>query len=123
MDTAIVALIELGVFAALIAAFWIVFSKAGRPGWASLIPLYNTYVLLKIIGRPGWWLVLMCLPIVNFVIGIIAMIDLARSFGRGTGFGIGLLFLAPIFIPILAFGGSRYLGPAAGAPSPKLSAA
>jgi hypothetical protein len=95
-----------------IAAGWIIFQKAGRPGWMAIIPFLNTYVLLRIIGRPGWWLLLMFIPIVSFVIGIIALVDLARSFGHGAGFALGLILLAPIFILILAFGGSRYVGPA-----------
>ncbi|GAC1366482.1 MAG: hypothetical protein NVS4B8_27080 [Herpetosiphon sp.] len=93
--------------------YWKMFVKAGVPGWAAIIPIYNAYKLIKIAGRPGWWLLLLLIPIVNFVIIIIVMIDLARSFGHGTGFGIGLAFLSPIFIPILGFGSSRYIGPAA----------
>lgn len=98
-----------------VAAMWKVFSKAGQPGWASIIPLYNLYVLLKITGHSGWWILLMFVPLVNFIISIIVFIDLARAFGKGTGFGIGLIFLSPIFIPILGFGDARYVGPSSGA--------
>lgn len=78
----------------------------------AIIPLLNTYILLRIVGRPGWWLLLTLIPLVNIVIGIILMVGLARSFGHGVPFAIGLILLAPIFILILAFGSSRYVGPA-----------
>jgi hypothetical protein len=96
-----------------LAAGWIVFTKAGQAGWKSLIPIYNWYVLMKIVGRPGWWWVLLLIPIVNIVIWIIVSVDLAKSFGRGIGFAIGLILLAPIFYLILAFGPATYQGPAA----------
>jgi len=94
-------------------AGWVVYTKAGEAGWKSLIPIYNWYVLMKIVGRPGWWLILLLIPFVNFVIWIIVSIDLAKSFGKGTGFALGLIFLAPIFYLILAFGPAQYMGPAA----------
>jgi len=92
---------------------WRLFTKAGKPGWASLIPIYNLYVLLTIVGRPGWWLILFLIPVVNIVIEIVVLIDLAKSFGKGVGFGLGLLFLGFIFFPILALGSASYVGPAA----------
>jgi hypothetical protein len=92
---------------------WKMYEKGGHPGWACLIPFYNTYILLKIVGRPGWWLILFFIPFVNFVIWIIVALDLAKSFGKGTGFAIGLIFLSLIFIMILGFGDDRYVGPAA----------
>ena len=88
------------------------YEKGNQPGWACIIPFYNTYVLMKIVGRPGWWLILFFIPIVNFIIWIIVSIDLAKSFGKGTGFAVGLIFLAPIFILILGFGPATYQGPA-----------
>jgi hypothetical protein len=99
-----------------IAALWKVFVKGGRPGWAAIIPFYNTYVILKIVGRPGWWLILYFIPIVNIVILIIVMIDLSKSFAKSSGFAVGLILLAFIFIPILGFGEARYVGPVAGRP-------
>ena len=97
-----------------IASFWKIFSKAGEPGWACLIPIYNTIVLLKIVGRPWWWLLLMLIPIVGLIIVIIVYIDLAKSFGKGGGFAAGLILLGFIFFPILGFGDATYNGPAAG---------
>ncbi len=98
----------------LIVALWKVFTKAGQPGWASIIPIYNVYVWCKIVGRPGWWVILMLIPFVNFIILIILSIDLAKSFGKGVGFGLGLAFLGFIFLPILGFGSAQYQGPSAG---------
>src|SRR5437588_11938477 len=98
----------------LIVAMWKVFTKAGQPGWASIIPIYNLYIWCKIVGRPGWWIILMLIPFVNFIIGIILSIDLAKSFGNGVGFGLGLAFLGIIFFPILGFGSSQYQSAVAG---------
>ena len=98
----------------MIAAWWKIFTKAGQTGWACIIPIYNLYVWCKIVGRPWWWILLMLIPFVNFIILIILIIDLGKSFGKGVGFGIGLLLLAVIFFPILGFGSAQYQGPAAG---------
>ncbi len=92
----------------ILAAFWKVFVKAGQPGWACLIPIYNAYIMLKIAGRPGWWLILYLVPLVNIVIAILVSVDIARKFGRGVGFGIGLILLGFIFYPILGFGSATY---------------
>jgi uncharacterized protein DUF5684 len=94
-------------------ATWRIFTKAGKPGWAVIIPIYSTIVMLGIVGRPWWWLLLLLIPFVNIVIGIIIINDLSKSFGHGLGYTLGLLFLSIIFIPILGYGGSRYVGPAA----------
>ena len=85
------------IFMLLIAVFtiiclWKIFEKAGKPGWASIIPIYNVLVELEILGRPWWWLLLMFIPVVNIVIAIIIIFDMAKVFGKGTGFGFGLLF-------------------------------
>ena len=92
----------------MIAALWKVFTKAGEPGWAAIVPIYNFIVLLKLAGKPAWWFLLMLIPIANFVVLIIMLIALAKNFGKGTGFAMGLLFLAPIFFPILGFGDAKY---------------
>ncbi|MBM84265.1 MAG: signal peptidase I [Planctomycetaceae bacterium] len=90
---------------------WVVFSKAGKPGWASIVPIYNMIVLLEICGRPIWWLLLMFIPCVNIVFAIMLLIDLAKAFGKGAGFGVGLILLTPIFMMILAFSSAKYEGP------------
>jgi len=92
----------------LIVSMWKVFTKAGEPGWAAIIPIYNLIVLLKIAGKPAWWFILFLIPLVNFIVAIIVCIALARNFGKGTGFGLGLAFLGFIFFPILGFGDARY---------------
>src|SRR6267143_2234532 len=97
----------------LIVAMWKVFTKAGQPGWASIIPIYNLYIWCKIVGRPGWGSLLMLIPFVNIIVGIILCIDMAKSFGKGVGFGIGLALLGVIFVPILGFGNAQYQGPSA----------
>jgi len=102
----------------LIVAMWKVFTKAGQPGWASIIPIYNLYIWCKIVGRPGWWIILLLIPFVNIIVGIILCIDMAKSFGKGVGFGIGLALLGVIFWPILGFGSAQYQGPAASAGVP-----
>ena len=100
------------IYAIAIIPYWVIFTKAGQPGWPALIPIYSTYILLKVIGRPGWWLLLFLIPVVNFVILIIMLNDLSKSFGHGVGFTLGLIFLSLIFFYILAFGSSTYRGPA-----------
>jgi len=97
----------------IIASMWKIFVKAGKPGWAAIVPIYNIIVFLEVIGRPLWWIVLFLIPLVNVIVGFIASVDLAKSFGKGIGFALGLIFLGPIFLPILGFGSDRYQGPAA----------
>ncbi len=92
------------------ASVWIIFEKAGKPGWAAIIPIYNMIVLLEIIGKPLWWIILMFIPFVNLIILILVYIELAQRFGKSTLFGLGLVFLSFIFIPLLAFGDARYEG-------------
>ena len=97
-----------------IAAIWIVFAKAGKPGWAAIVPIYNGIVILQIAGRPLWWFLLYFIPLVNIIIAIIVMIDFAKSFGKGLGFALGLIFLPIIFFPALAWGDAQYQGPPSG---------
>ncbi len=105
---AIGGILYLAVIVLLIVSMWKIFVKAGQPGWASIIPIYNLIVLLQIVRKPIWWIVLMLIPIVNLIIMIILSIELAKVFGKSTGFGIGLALLGIIFFPILAFGDATY---------------
>jgi len=105
--------IYLAVIVLMIVALWKVFEKAGKPGWAAIIPIYNTIILLEIVGRPVWWIVLLLIPCVGIVFAIIVMNDLSKSFGKGIGYTLGIIFLPFIFIPLLGFGDARYSGPAA----------
>jgi len=103
-------LIAMVICVLMVVAMWRVFTKAGQPGWGCLIPFYNVYLMLKIAGKPGWWLVFFFIPVINLVVQIVMMIDIARNFGRGGWFAAGLIFLPIIFFPILAFGESVYIG-------------
>lgn len=104
-------MISLALIILIIVAWWKVFSKAGKPGWASIIPFYNLFVLLDIAGKPWWWFFLFFVPCLNIVFTILLMISVAKSFGKSALFGIGLTFLGFIFFPILAFGDAEYVGP------------
>jgi len=90
---------------------WKMYEKAGEHGWASLIPIYSEYVLFRIAWGSGWMVLVMLIPIVNVVFAIILSLKLARAFGMGTGFGIGLILLPSIFYLILGFSDAKYLGP------------
>ena len=112
----------------MISSLWKIFTKAGKPGWAAIIPIYSIYVLVQIVGAPMWWLVLLLLPILGsfvalpailttlislmgLVFGLMTLYRLAKVFGHGFGFMLGLIFLPFIFYPILAFGKSMYRAP------------
>ena len=103
---------ELALIVLIFASMWKIFVKAGRPGWEGIIPIYNNYVLTtQIIGRPILFFILTLVPCVNFIIMILLMIDLAKAFGKSTGFAIGMIVLPFIFLPMLAFGDATYSGP------------
>ncbi len=91
-----------------IVGLWKLFTKAGKPGWASIIPIYNTIVMIEMAGKPLWWILLLFIPLVNIVASILIMIGIAKNFGRGTGTVLGLIFLPIIFMLILAFGSAEY---------------
>jgi len=106
-------LVWLAILVVFIVGMWRVFVKAGQPGWAVIIPIYNVYVLLKIAGRPGWWLLLCLIPLVNVVIAIVVAIDVAKAFGQSAVFGVVLLFLlSGIGYLVLGFGNYHYTRPA-----------
>ena len=104
----IVFLLQLAVIVAVIAGFWQVFVKAGKPGWACLIPIYNIIVLLEIAEKPIWWFILLLIPLVGLVMMFIINIALAEKFGKGAGFGVGLTLLPFIFYPMLGFSNAGY---------------
>ena len=103
-------LVWLAISILLLASWWKIFTKAGKPGWAAIIPIYNLVVLLEVVNRPIWWIILLFIPVVNVVVGIILANDLARAFGKGVGWTIGLIFLGFIFFPLLGFGSDPFLG-------------
>ena len=108
---AVVVVIYLAVIIVSLAGMWKVFAKAGKPGWGAIVPIYNTILLLEIVGKPIWWLLLLFIPCVGIVVAVILFIELAKCFGKGAGFGLGLALLSPIFFPLLGFGDAKYRGP------------
>lgn len=106
---AIFVLIWLALVVFVIAGMWKMFTKAGKPGWAAIVPIYNIIVLLEIAGKPLWWILLYFVPLVNVIISIMVLAALARNFGRGVGTVLGLIFLPMIFYPVIGFGSARYV--------------
>lgn len=106
-------LVTLVIVVLVFASIWKVFDKANEPGWAAIIPIYNAVVLLKIVGRPIWWIVLLLIPFVSIIVSLVVVNDVSKSFGKGIGFTLGMIFLPFVFWPILGFGDARYEGPSA----------
>lgn len=104
----LVIIIALAFVIFIIAALWKVFKKAGYNGWEAIVPIYNYYILTKIGGKEWWWTILMCIPYVNIIAMIVVSIGVAKNFGKGTGFGVGLALLGFVFWPILGFGDAQY---------------
>lgn len=102
-------LVSIAIGILMIVSMWIIFKKAGKPGWAAIVPIYNTIIMLEIAKKPIWWIILYFIPFVNIVISIIVIYNLALTFGKSGGFTLGLIFLPFIFYPILAFGKSAYM--------------
>ena len=112
--------VVLAIAVLVIAGLWKIFTKAGQPGWAAIIPIYNIYILIKIVGRPTWWLALLLLAFVPLIGSIAVLVvlfvlywDLAKSFGKDIAYAFGLTLLSPIFVPMLGFGSAQYIGPMA----------
>ncbi len=101
-------IVYIAVAVLIIASQWKIFTKAGKPGWASLVPIYNIIVLLQVTRQPLWMIFLLIIPIANIVVMIIVAIELSKSFGKSGGFAAGLILLPIIFYPILAFGSAEY---------------
>jgi hypothetical protein len=87
---------------------WKMLVKADKPGWGIIIPFYNTYLLCKVAGRPGWWLILFFIPIVNIIIWLIVALNISENFGHGAGYGILLWLFTPIMLLVLGFGSDEY---------------
>ena len=106
--------IALALAVLLLVGFWKVFVKAGKPGWAAIVPFYNMYCMYEISFGNGWLFLLSFVPCVNVVMGIIMNVKLAQAFGQSGGFAVGLIFLPYIFVPMLGFGSAQYYGPSQG---------
>ncbi|HRE99246.1 MAG TPA: DUF5684 domain-containing protein [Pirellulaceae bacterium] len=91
-----------------VACLWVIFEKAGKPGWAAIVPIYNAIVLAEVVRKEVWWGIMLLIPVVNIVFAILILIELAKVFGKDTGFAIGLILLGPVFMGILAFGKATY---------------
>jgi uncharacterized protein DUF5684 len=91
-----------------LAGTWRVYEKAGKPGWACLVPVYNFIVLLEIAGERWWCILLMIVPGLNAIVYFLVVCDVARRFGKGTLFALGLIFAGFVFYPILGLGRARY---------------
>lgn len=102
-------LIYFGFIIVLIASMWKIFTKAGRPGWAAIVPVYNFIVLLEIVNKPLWWILLLFVPLVNLIAIIIIYHELSKAFGKGVGMTI-LYFVFGIGFIILGFGDATYQG-------------
>ncbi len=113
----VVGLVWLVVALVAVIGCWKVYVKAGKPGWGVLIPIYNVFLFIDIAGRPAWWFFLLLIPVVNVVVCVILALDVAKKFGKGTGFGIGLILLGVIFYPILGFGDAQYEGGGGASPA------
>ena len=97
----------------IVASWWKIFTKSGQPGWGALIPIYNMYLILKIAGRPWWFLLLLLVPLVNIFVAVVVTHDVSKSFGKSLGFTLGLIFLPFIFYVILAWSDTTYQRPSA----------
>ncbi len=94
-----------------VVGMWKIFTKAGKPGWAAIIPIYNYIVLMEIIGKPLWWVIMLLLPCVNLVFGILVYIELAKCFGKDAFYGVLLFLFRTIMIPVLGFSDAQYTPP------------
>ena len=103
----------LAIIVVAVAGMWKTFEKAGKPGWAAIIPIYNIYIMIEIVGKPTIWLLWCLIPCVNFVFIIWLYNLISKSYGKTEGFTVGLVLLGFIFWPILGFSSAQYLGPSA----------
>ena len=124
---AVYLIVVIAIYVVTVIGLWKMYVKAGRPGWAAIIPVYNWWVWVEMIGRPRWWfwalvasVLLSWIPIVGiilsllmFVLYLLGCLDMAKAFGRGSGTGIGLWLVPFVFAPILGFGDAQYVGPVA----------
>lgn len=107
---AIMGLVQLAIGILMLISIWKVYVKAGKPGWAAIVPIYNVIVMLQIAEKPLWWIVLFFVPIANLIVGILTLAGVAKAFGRGAGTVVGLIFLPFVFWPMLGFGSAEYEG-------------
>lgn len=109
MDTSVGLVVVVGL---ILVGLWRVFVKAGRPGWAAIVPIYNLYTWVKVADQPGWWVVLYFVPVVNYFVHVAVCIYAAQEFRQHWLFGIGLWLFPFVFLPVLGFGHVEYVGAA-----------
>lgn len=105
--------IWVAVMGVVVAGMWKTFVKAGHPGWAALVPIYNLWILVQMSGKEDWWIALFFFPVLNFIAVIVISMEIAQKFGKGSGFGIAMAFFPYICYPLLGFGSATYEGGAA----------
>jgi hypothetical protein len=103
-------LVYAAVVVLVIAGMWKMFTKAGQKGWLAIIPILNVYVLIRLAGREGWWILLFLIPCVSIVVAFVVYIDVAQRFGKSAAYGVGMVILPFVFIPLLGFGDAEYQG-------------
>ena len=107
-------LVGLALAALMVVSWWKIFQKAGRPGWAAIVPIYNLVVMFQIVGMSPWLILLALIPVAGslalFIVMIFVNIKIAKAFGQSEGFAVGLILLPIVFVPILAFGKSKFTG-------------
>lgn len=113
MGLIVILVVYLAFVGLMIASIWTIFTKSGKPGWAAIVPIYNIIVMLEIAKKPMWWILLFLVPIANIVVAVMMWNEIVKSFGRTSAFTVGLILLAPVFLPMLAFGSGN---PSANAP-------
>ena len=120
---AVLSLVYLAVVVLALVGMWKAFEKAGQPGWAGIVPVYNMYVLTLMAKKPILWFVLLFVPCVGIVVAIMIMIEVAKLFGKSTGFAVGLVLLPFVFWPMLGFGDAKYTGEVVNVTIPKFPTA
>ena len=88
---------------------WYMFEKAGKPGWAMIVPIYNIIIMLEIAKKPMWYIAMFFVPIANIVFLIMMLNGISKNFGKSEGFTVGLVFLRQIFLAILGYGDAQYI--------------
>ncbi|HUF25912.1 MAG TPA: DUF5684 domain-containing protein [Gemmatimonadaceae bacterium] len=100
-------LVIMGLVVFMVASMWIVFDKAGQPGWAVLIPIYQQIVHARVANKSVWWGIALIIPVINLIAYFVISFGVAERFGKSTAFGIGLALLPIVFYPMLAFGDAQ----------------
>lgn len=110
-------IIVLAILVAMLASLWKIYEKAGEEGWTSLVPFYNMWVWIHMVGRPAWFIILCFIPIANIYAACALINDVSKGFGKGIGYTLGIIFLPFIFLPLLGFGDAQWTKPRSSEPA------